>query len=110
VTDSPTYYTHVVSFDIKWENDADAYNKIHAPLQAAIKEDLTGSQWWAETTSFYIVRTTEGSKAMYARLWSAAKMRLGKDKLLVMNFTSKAGKAGGAIADQTLFSLVPSLK
>lgn len=102
-------FLHVVSFEVDW-SDEDAYQRIYNNLQTAIKDGLKAADWWSQTTSFFIVRTGEPSADMAARVWRAAGLRKDKDVLVVMNVTSKAGKAYGAISDQTIFSLVPALK
>jgi len=101
--------TLLVSFDIEFDN-SDTYNRIYDALNDEIRADLTSDQWWAQTTSFYVVQSEESASVFAARVWNAAKMRKTKDRLLVLDANVKAGAAIGNITDQTLFSLLPFVK
>lgn len=102
--------TLLVTFEIKWETDDKAYNRIYAAVQEAIKEGLNPADWWNETTSFYVVKSDKTASAFAAHIWNTAKMRMSKDKLLVLDANVKAGRAIGNIEDPTLYSLLPFVK
>jgi len=78
----------LVTFDIKWE-DAPTYDRIYNALQEAIKRGLSEQQWWAETTSFYVVETNENSVQLITRVTAAAGMRPAKDKIVAINMNGE---------------------
>ena len=101
--------TLIVSFDIQWDDDSAEYNRIWKALNEAIRDGLAAHQWWGETTSFYVVNSTEDARPFAVRVWGTAKMRKAKDRLVVLDANVKAGVAIGKIQDQTIFSLLPFL-
>lgn len=99
-----------ISFEIAWEDTEtgrSAYNKIYQALNAAIQNGLSGDYWWADNTSYYVVRTTETASSFLARVWNASGMRSSKDRLLVLDANVKTGAAFGHFPDPTVFSLLP---
>ena len=102
--------TLLISFDVAWETDDAAYNLIYAALQEAIKEGREMDEWWAQTTSFYVVETPETASAFAVRVWNAAKMRKSKDRLVVLDANVKAGATIGNITDGAIYALLPFVK
>lgn len=99
----------LVSFEIHWD-DSDTYNRLYKATQEAIKEGLSGSQWWAETTAFYVVDSQENSQQFASRVANSARLRKEKDRLLVINMNAEGGAAWGKFEDHTIFSLLPFVK
>lgn len=102
--------TLLISFEIEWGDDEAAYNSIWEALNKAVVQNRLPSQWWRETTSFYIVQTSENSAQFAKRVWDAAKMRKSKDRLVVINMNGQGGAAVGNVQDNTIFSLLPVVK
>jgi hypothetical protein len=103
------YYLHLVAFDIAWDGDAISYNTIYQPMLAAIKRGLPDEDWWSETSSMFIVKTTERSAHMHARVWKESEMRVDQDILIVINISPSVGTALGRINNRNIYSLIPEL-
>lgn len=102
--------TLTVSFEIAWSEAGDKdYRRIYDALNAAIQEGLSGSDYWLETTSYYVVRTTESASELLVRVWNASGMRSKKDRILVLDANVKTGAAFGHFTDETVFKLLPFL-
>jgi hypothetical protein len=102
-----------VSFEIAWEdtqNGRDDYRRIYDALNEAIKNRLDPLDWWAENTSFYVIRSEETPSAFLVRVWNASGMRSGKDRIVVTDPYSGNGAAFGHFEDETLFSLLPDVR
>lgn len=101
-----------VSFEISYTAEtASTYDWIYSALNNAIKEGRTPSQWWSESTSYYVVNAGDESARDFAtRVWNAAGMRQDKDILVVLDTNVKSGVAWGAIKDKTIYDLLPFLK
>jgi hypothetical protein len=104
-----TTYTLIVTFEIDWEDDK-SYNAIYTALGQAVTHNLNPTDCWCETTSFFIISTSETSKVFAERVWKTAKMREDKDRLVVLNIVAKTGYALGKIEDNDLFTLLPFVK
>lgn len=63
-------YKLAVSFEIKWEDTDEGqkeYAEIDRALNAAIKADLTGDDWWSENTAYYVLNTREAPEKFVVR-------------------------------------------
>jgi hypothetical protein len=97
----------LVSLEIAWDN-SETYDRIYQATNAAIREGLTNEQWWAETTSFYVVEVNENSAQFTERVVTAGRLRSSKDMLVVINMNGEGGRAWGALQDSsTLKRLLP---
>jgi hypothetical protein len=99
----------LVTFESNWNDDA-TYNRLYHALVEAVSEGRAGNQLWTDTTAFFIVDTNENSTGFAERVWSAARLRPDKDKLVVLNMNGQGGVARGAISDEAIFSLLPFVK
>jgi hypothetical protein len=99
----------IVTFDIAWDDDK-TYGALYEKLTDAIMEGLPAGNYWADTTSFFLISTAELPSDMAKRVWTAAGLRKSKDKLVVVDMAKQMGAACGHIVDQGLFKLVPFMK
>lgn len=102
----------LVSFSIAWgdtKQEQTDYNKIYEALNEALVEGLGASDYWRENTSIYVLYSNETPRTLLARVWSAAKMRSNKDRLLVLRLDEVTGASFGNFQDKDLFSLLPSI-
>ena len=98
--------TLTVSFDIHYDNEAN-YDRIYKALQEAIKKGRSNAQWWAETTSFYIVDVdNESASTFLSRIVRESGARRAMDKIVVLDVNSKSAARWGNIQDTTIDSLV----
>lgn len=86
----------IVSYEIAWE-DAQTYDRIRQDLEEAVKQGLRPQQFWAETTSFYIIATPEPAIRFIQRVVIQAGLREDRDKLVVLSKGAAPGFAWGAI-------------
>jgi hypothetical protein len=102
--------TLTVSFDIHYDTEAN-YDRIYKALQEAIKKGRTNAQWWAETTSFYIVDVgIEGASSFLTRIVRESGARRAMDKIVVLDVSSKAAARWGNIQDPAIDVLVPFIQ
>lgn len=102
--------TLTVSFDIHCDTETN-YNRIYKALQESIQKGRSSAQWWAETTSFYIVDGgNEGASTFLARIVRESGARRSMDKIVVLDVNSKAAARWGHIQDLTIDSLVPYIQ
>lgn len=99
----------IVSYTVAWDDES-SYTRIQKALHEAIVAGVPRSSTWLETTSFYVIETSENSHEFTKRVTAAAKMRPAKDKLLVINMNQQGGAAWGAITDPDIYSLLPFVK
>lgn len=101
--------TLTISFDVLWDDDK-TYNRLYKALQEAIQSGLNPSDWWSDTTSFYVVQTSENSHQFCNRIVTDAGLREDKDLVLVLNTNGKGGAVWGAVKDATLHTLLTFVK
>lgn len=99
-----------VSFDIHYDNETN-YNRIYKALQEAIKKGKNGTQWWSETTSFYVVDAgIETASTFLSRIVRESGARRADDKIVVLDVNTKSAARWGSIQDPTIDSLVPFIQ
>lgn len=102
----------LVSFEIGWgpsSEERNDYNRVYTACEESIKLGISAADYWAENTTFYVVRTEEPALEFVSRVWRGAAMRKDKDRLVVLDIDKTTGQAFGAIKDTALFSLLPCI-
>jgi hypothetical protein len=72
-----------------------------------VKEGVT--KWWAGTTAFYAIQTTEALDAYCSRIYLYSKFDSTKDLFVVVNVETGAGRVKGKVTDKDLFAAFPGV-
>lgn len=94
---------YTVSFDLEY--DSTYQSRYSSFLEQVKKHGL----WWADTTSFVAVRTTESIDAFCSRIYVESEFNHTKDLYLVMDSDAKSARIRGKIKDRDIFDLIPYL-
>jgi hypothetical protein len=92
-----------VSFDLHYDAN---YQDRYASFMEQVKK---GGVWWADTTSFVVVRTAETIDTFCSRIYTQSSFNSTKDLYLVMDTEVKSARIRGKISDRDIFKLIPYL-
>lgn len=92
-----------ISFRIREDS---TYEERYDSLVEEIKKEAAGSSTWEETTSFFLIESSKGSKSLCNDLYNNSQIVESKDVLLVINLSAKAYAQRGAPYPNTLESLM----
>jgi hypothetical protein len=95
---------YVVSFRIADEQSVyGSYSERWQSVNDAIKGKAVGSNYWARTTSFFVLESNEQSSSDLATaINNGSKLDTGKDTLLVVNLSQKGYRLLGVNTDPDL--------
>lgn len=99
----------IVSFDIEYD-DARSYTARYNAFTAAVTRGLPEKLYWAETTSFYVVQSTESALTFARRVATQGLLRPTKDKLLVCDAYYQNGAIFGPVNVPRLRLLIPYIQ
>src|SRR4051794_40790490 len=85
----------------------DGYSDRYSSFTDQVKKGTT--YWWAGTTSFYAVQTTEKLDDYCRRIYVHSDFNATKDIFVVVNVETGAGRAKGTITDKDLFKAFPEV-
>ena len=91
----------LVSFDLKYD---ETYSARYTSFMDQVKQ---GGKWWADTTSYVVVETSETIDEFCSRIYTKSDFNSSKDLYLVLDANVKAGRVRGQVKDQDLFKLLP---
>lgn len=95
---------YAVTFRIHYDAD---YQDRYDTFAEQVKKGAT--RWWAETTSFYAIETSESLDAFCARIYVHSKFNATKDIFVVVNVETGTGRSRGKISDRDLFKVFPGV-
>lgn len=96
-----------VSFRI---HDDATYDDRYNTTQDAIIAHAAGRQWWAETTSFFLLKSNMKSKDLAAAINNNSKFDERKDLLVVINLDQSGYCVLGKHDDDTIKTLLNARK
>jgi hypothetical protein len=94
---------YAVSFDLEYDS---TYHDRYTSFMEQVKK---GGDWWADTTSFVAVRTSETIDNFCSRIWSMSGFNSAKDLYLVLDTEKLSARIRGKIKDRDIFKLMPYL-
>ena len=94
---------YAVSFDLEYDSN---YQDRYTSFTDQVKK---GDDWWADTTSFVVVRTTETIDTFCTRIYAYSSFNASKDLYLVVDSEIKSARIRGKIKDRDIFKLMPYL-
>lgn len=92
-----------VSFDLEYDA---TYQSRYASFMEQVKK---GGAWWADTTSFVVVRTNETIDDFCSRIYIHSDFNSTKDLYLVSDTEKLSARIRGKIRDRDIFRLMPYL-
>ncbi|WP_409188588.1 hypothetical protein [Bradyrhizobium sp. RDM4] len=92
-----------VSFDLEYDS---TYQARYTSFMEQVKKS---GLWWADTTSFVVVSTTESIDEFCSRIYVNSDFNATKDLFLVMDTEVKSARIRGKISDRDAFKLIPYL-
>jgi hypothetical protein len=95
---------YAVTFRIHQDSD---YSERYESFTDQVKKGAT--YWWAGTTSFYAIQSTESLTDFCSRIYVHSKFNAMKDIFVVVNIETGAGKSKGKITDRDLFRAFPGV-
>jgi hypothetical protein len=94
---------YAVSFDLEYDS---AYQERYVSFMEQVKK---GGEWWADTTSFVVVRTSETIDSFCSRIYTQSSFNSTKDLYLVTDVEKLSARIRGKIKDKDIFKLMPYL-
>lgn len=88
-------------------HDDSGYSDRYASFTTEVKKGVT--RWWAGTTSFYAVETSETLDGFCSRIWLNSSFDGSKDVYVVVNVETGAGRSRGPVPDRDLFLAFPGV-
>ena len=95
---------YAVTFRIHQDSD---YSDRYDSFTEQVKKGTT--YWWAGTTSFYAIQTTEALSDYCSRIYVHSKFNATKDIFVVVNIETGEGRSKGKITDRDLFRAFPQV-
>jgi len=95
---------YAVTFRIHEDSD---YSNRYDSFTEQVKKGV--SYWWAGTTSFYAVQTSEALGDYCSRIYFQSKFNATKDLFVVVNVETGEGRSKGKITDRDLFRAFPGV-
>lgn len=89
-----------VSFDLEYDAN---YQSRYSSFMEQVKK--TGD-WWADTTSFVVVRTSESIDSFCSRIYIDSSFDASKDVYLVSDTEKLSARIRGKIRDRDIFKLM----
>jgi hypothetical protein len=94
---------YAVSFDLEYDT---TYQERYRSFMEQVKK---GSDWWADTTSFVVVQTSETIDSFCSRIWTQSGFSSSKDLYLVFDTEKLSARIRGKIKNRQIFKLMPYL-
>jgi hypothetical protein len=94
---------YAVSFDLEYDS---TYQDRYTSFMEQVKK---GGEWWADTTPFVVVRTSETIDNFCSRIWSMSSFNGAKDLYLVVDTEKMSARIRGKLKDRDIFKLMPYL-
>jgi hypothetical protein len=99
-----------LSFRLK---DSDGYERTYNDRLSKLNDELkascgNGSNWWFETSSFFIFETAESIDTIVTRIKRA--IAVAADIVVIRAMDTKTGRVIGRCEDGDIFKLVPYLE
>lgn len=97
---------YAISFRVDYDSD---YDRRYEALTDVIRAQASGTQYWEETTSFFLLTSDLGPGALADAIVAAAKFDVSKDILVVIYLSGAQGHAvRGAYTDKDILTLLKS--
>ena len=102
--------TYWLSFRL---HDSDGYEKTYNARLSKLDAEINassgnGSNWWFETTSFFVFSTEESIDTIVLRVKRAIDVKV---DLVIIGMTNfKGSRAVGHLADRDILTLIPHMK
>jgi hypothetical protein len=85
----------------------DGYSDRYESFTDQVKKGVT--YWWAGTTSFYAIQTTEALDDYCRRIYVHSDFNATKDVFVVVNIETGTGRSKGPVTDKDLFKAFPAV-
>ena len=95
---------YAVTFRI---HDDTGYQNRYESFTEQVRKGAT--YWWAGTTSFYAIQTSEALKVYSDRIYFDSSFDPSRDIFVVVNVETGEGRTRGSISDKDLFRAFPSV-
>jgi len=99
----PNMAVYAVSFDLEYDS---TYQDRYTTFMEQVK---MGGAWWADTTSFVVVRTGETIDPFCTRIYTQSGFNSAKDLYLVCDTEKLSARIRGKFKDKDIFKLMPYL-